>query len=139
MVFGGSVDNIRSEGVNMNIDGDFSKLTLIAENAKVSGQGRYHLLDLTNGELTSWSPLFKMTPPLIDEVKLKESNLVITKVPLRVKNHFSMKSGKVELTECNRPTTIAIVGGEVDFHPESITCNNQLLNWKLEGNKIIAF
>lgn len=139
LVFGGSIENIRSEGVNMNIDGDFSKLNLIVENAKVSGQGRYRSLVLTNGELTSWSVLFTITPPLIDEVKLNDSDLVITKVPLRVKNSFFMKNGTVKLTECQKPTTIAIVGGEVEFNPKSITCNNQSLNWKQEGNKIIAF
>lgn len=139
LVLGGSIENIHSEGVNMNIDGDFAKLNLIAENAKVSGQGRYHSLNLTNGELTSWSYLFQATPPLIDEVKLNNSDLVITEVPLRVKKYFSMKNGKVKLTECRKPTTIAIVGGEVEFNPKSITCNNQSLNWKLEGNKVIAF
>ena len=139
LVFGGSIENIRSEGVNINIDGDFSKLNLISENAKVSGQGRYRSLVLTNGELTSWSYLFQATPSLIDEVKLNDSDLVITKVPLRVKNNFYMKNGTVKLTECQKPTTIAIVGGEVEFNPKSITCNNQLLNWKQEGNKIIAF
>lgn len=139
LVFGGSIENIRSEGVNMNIDGDFAKLNLIVENAKVSGQGRYHSLDLTNGELTSWSALFTITPPLIDKVKLNDSDLVITKVPLRVKNNFSMKNGKVKLTECDKPTIIAIVGGKFDFEPESVLCNNESLSWRIDGNKIIGF
>ena len=139
LVFGGSIENIRSEGVNMNIDGDFSKLNLIVENAKVSGQGRYHSLILTNGELTSWSYLFQATPPLIDEVKLNNSDLVITEVPLRVKNEFSMKNGQVKLTECSKPTTIAIVGGKFHFEPESVLCNNEPLSWRIDGNKIIGF